>query len=95
VSAVHATSQQGVSYMQLGKIVILKLDVKIDVDKSVSLAGCPNSSSLVSFTLRNTANGDLSIFWIGTSSADGIRTYKAVNFTAGDTYSGVAVYTTS
>ncbi len=89
------TVSNNVSYIQLGRLVIMQLN-QLVVSAAMSL-DAPQPTTQMAFTARNVDNGDLVQFW---ASSDGhgkfsLQVFKATQYTQGSRYSADFVYITS
>ena len=76
-----------ISYMQIGKLVIVRL-INHPISKTFTL-DVPNASSSLVVSLRDEINGKFARFWF---TGEGIDVYMAENYTSGNKYSGQFCY---
>ena len=76
-----------VSYMQIGKLVIVRL-INHTIS-GISTLGVPAGSSSFVVSLRDEINGKLAKFWF---NGEDIDVYMAENYTSGHTYTGQFCY---
>ena len=77
-----------VRYYEFGSIVVAII-VGLTITGDRISTGLPTPRGAVIFNARDVANGNLATLYFDNT---GLRTYKAVNFTDGDPYTGTFVY---
>lgn len=80
----------GVSYIQLGKIIVVYIALTISGVTNIPI---PVPRGMFTVTFRDNDNGNLATFWIGIDgNVTSIQVFHAVNYTSGNKYSGMFSY---